>query len=717
MSIKLSEILEIYKQEDLDSLLKAKFNYDLNENNLTDSMIQKNWRFVGDNVSNASSIDILRDGEKGVVERISNAIDAVLEKQKELHNIKSAKDADVIIKKAFPKFFERKRAILSNEKEKNISSLDASDQVILAINSSRKSNKPTFDIIDRGTGLRGEEFPTTILSLHGGNKISLDKSYLIGSFGQGGSTSLSFAESTIIISKIDGKYFFTAIKRVNLKNYKNHAYVYLVEDSKIMELDKDVSSSTEEYINVFLEGDSGTLVRMIETDIDKKYRDNDITKPTMFSDYLNTELFNVPLPVKVIENRMEYKDNFRKQNRYAYGSKLKLETWKYKREEFSGRIEIEHKGNYYKLDYFAILPDDENIWGSDAECKKIYNQLNVHNRPIIYTVNGQYINGERFLRLKNVGLTFLEYRLLVVIDLDILGSEKYNFFTPDRSQIKNTDITKGFIEKVVDVLAKEEKLINLNEIIGRKSLSTAINEELLYDIARNVSDLYNKYLRPQNTVKRTGGGHASLNFEEVYYDELQCLEILTKKSEYKRDEEITIVLKTGANRAINTKSAIYGFLNNRNLFATRTSFANGRIYYTLSNLKPGVYNIYFETFEDNMKSNEHSFTVLKEKSASKDVVSTNTLPLKINEVNEKEIICDVAKTKEGITVSLCLDHDEMSEVYGYRNGSQIDELKLSLIKPIVLFALFMGEKYDEIDSADDKNKLIVSLAKTTSPLD
>ena len=150
------------------------------------------------------------------------------------------------------------------------------------------------------------------------------------------------------------------------------------------------------------------------------------------------------------------------------------------------------------------MPDDENIWGSDAECKKIYNQLNVHNRPIIYTVNGQYINGERFLRLKNVGLTFLEYRLLVVIDLDILGSEKYNFFTPDRSQIKNTDITKGFIEKVVDVLAKEEKLINLNEIIGRKSLSTAINEELLYDIARNVSDLYNKYLRPQNTVKRTG---------------------------------------------------------------------------------------------------------------------------------------------------------------------------------------------------------------------
>ena len=34
-----------------------------------------------------------------------------------------------------------------------------------------------------------------------------------------------------------------------------------------MELDKDASSSTEEYINVFLKGIQ--LVRMIETDIDK----------------------------------------------------------------------------------------------------------------------------------------------------------------------------------------------------------------------------------------------------------------------------------------------------------------------------------------------------------------------------------------------------------------------------------------------------------------
>lgn len=718
MRINLSEILEIYKQEDLDLFLKSNFAYDLTENNLTDDMISEKWKFVGDNKSNASSIDILKNGEKGVIERISNGIDAVLEKQKQLHGIRSSRDSNSIISKAFPKFYERRKEILSGKKNKKIYAFEASDQVILAINSSRKSNKPTFDIIDRGTGIHGDDFASTILSLHGGNKIHLDKSYLIGAFGQGGSTSLSFAESTIIISKLNNKYFFTIVKRVNLRDYKNHCYVYLVNDKKIIELYDDIETSTEEYLNIFLKSDSGTLVRMIETDVAKKYRDNDITKPTMFSDYLNTELFNVPLPIKVIENRIEYKGNVHAQNRYSYGSKIKLQTWKYKREEFSGTIEIEHKNNIYNIDYFAILPDDEDKWGSDSECKKIYSQLNVHNRPIIYTVNGQYINGERFLKLKNAGLTFLEHRLFVVIDLDILGAEKYKFFTPDRSQIKDTDITSGFIDKVINVLAKEDRLIRLNEIIGQKSLSSKIDSELIDNIARNVSNLYNRYLKAGGFIKRGGGGHPTPNVEDIYYDEIQCLEITTKKDQFKIDEEITIILKTNANKVVNQNAPIYTFLNGKYHYPTRTSFLNGRIIFTFSRLKPDNYNIFFELFDEiHLKSNEHNFIVTREKSTNKNTTSTQNLPLKINLVDEKEVICDVAKTKDEIIVSLCLDHDEMLEVYRYRNSAQIDALKSSLIEPIVLFALFMDESYDNIENVNEKNKLIVSFAKTKAALE
>lgn len=717
MGIKLSELLSIYKQDDLDTFLEKNFTYNLNEKGITDSMIFSNWKFVGDNFSNASSIDILRNGEKGVIERISNGIDAVLENKKETLSIKSARNADVIVSKAFPKYYSLKEKILEGHDNNGIHASDADSQIILAINSSQKSNKPTFDIIDKGTGIHGDDFATTILSLQGGNKIKLEKSYLIGSFGQGGSTSLSFAESTIIISKHSGKYFYTIVKAVNLKDYKNHTYVYLANKGQIMELHEDDFEYDDEYINSFINSKSGTLVRMIETDVAKKYRDNDITKPTMFSDYINTELFNVSLPIKIIENRIEYKANVHAQNRNAFGSKMKLHTWKYKRSEFSGTIEIEHKNKVYNLEYYAILPTEEDKWGNDSECRKIYNQFNVHNRPIIYTVNGQYINGESFIRVKNAGLNFLEYRLLVVIDLDILGSEKYNFFTPDRDRIKNTDITSGFVDKVINVLAKEERLIQLNEIIGQKSLSSKVDSELVENISKNVRDIYRRYLRSSGIVKRSGLGTPMIEEENVYYDEIKTLEIITKKNEYKIDEQVTIVLKTDANKVVNQAAEIYGFINDKNIFPNKTSFMNGRIYYTFHKLRAGDYNIRFEIFDkDSKKSNIHNFTVLPEKSESKSEVKSNSLNIKINLVEEKELICDLAKTEEEIIVSLCLDHDEMLDVYGYRSNAQIDELKSALIEPIVLFALFLEESYDEIDDVDKKNKIIVSFAKTRAAL-
>lgn len=59
------------------------------------------------------------------------------------------------------------------------------------------------------------------------------------------------------------------------------------------------------------------------------------------------------------------------------------------------------------------------------------------------------ITTERFTKLNNAGLNFLKYRLLVTINLDVLGTEKYKFFTSNRSQIKNIDLTRGFLDKVI----------------------------------------------------------------------------------------------------------------------------------------------------------------------------------------------------------------------------------------------------------------------------
>ena len=78
----LNKILNIYKASDVDSLIKELTGHTLEEKNLNYNDIALNWKFLGNNSSNGSSVNILKHGEKGLIERITNAIDAVIEKQK-----------------------------------------------------------------------------------------------------------------------------------------------------------------------------------------------------------------------------------------------------------------------------------------------------------------------------------------------------------------------------------------------------------------------------------------------------------------------------------------------------------------------------------------------------------------------------------------------------------------------------------------------------------
>ena len=78
--IKVDELINIYKSVDLNKFLKKYTGLTLEENNLTLFKIQSQWKFLGNNSSNASAVGILTNGEKGLIERITNAIDAVIEK-------------------------------------------------------------------------------------------------------------------------------------------------------------------------------------------------------------------------------------------------------------------------------------------------------------------------------------------------------------------------------------------------------------------------------------------------------------------------------------------------------------------------------------------------------------------------------------------------------------------------------------------------------------
>ena len=173
----LHQLLELQNFSSVSAFIKEHFNIDIKKRELKYEDIYKWFSFVGENESNASTIDLLQTGEKGLVERITNAIDAVFEKDKIESDVIYPKTSEDIIKAAYPEYYKKTYKHILKNKRKGRQVYDAAEKVIVVALDGEKPHLPTFDVVDFGTGIKGSEFIDTILSLQGGNKIKENKNY------------------------------------------------------------------------------------------------------------------------------------------------------------------------------------------------------------------------------------------------------------------------------------------------------------------------------------------------------------------------------------------------------------------------------------------------------------------------------------------------------------------------------------------------------------
>lgn len=269
------------------------------------------WRLVGDRI-NYPTVHMASSPISAAIERITNAIDAQLESvalfsPEIVEDCKSPRD---LVEKKYRieggyltslKPTGPKRKQLVEESGVSITLRDGNTQ-----------GTPTIDVTDNGIGVAKKEFPKTLLSLNERNKIN--KWYLMGRFGQGGSTTLRFSEYTVMISRrrhpnsgLDKQISFTIIKyREAKEGEKDGQYVYLVNQT-----DKLPYSIPAKGMGF----DGGTLVRHINYEVGKKY----------FLDvygHLETYLFDPVLPFWLREER-SWETN-RGQGRRIFGSRDRL---------------------------------------------------------------------------------------------------------------------------------------------------------------------------------------------------------------------------------------------------------------------------------------------------------------------------------------------------------------------------------------------------------
>jgi hypothetical protein len=448
------------------------------------------WLPVGGRGNNQSTINMGTDPAAGLVERITNSIDAVLDL--EWHEQGCPTDIDSP-RLAAQKWFGIQEGKLRNIKDasgKNIQELGK--RISVTLKDSEREDFPTVEIRDYGTGIKGEDFAKTILSLNDNNKI--DKLHQMGAYGQGGSTALSFNTFTIIISRPNkilkkGNSVSFTIVRFNdggVGQKKLGWYEYCVSDK-------------HQPLSIDLPEDKfkpGTLVRHIGMDIGK-YKAK-LTGPTSSLWYLvHHYMFDTVLPFTITGERESDLTKGKKENRIVLGNNRRLtlgggderELTQYKND-----ASLTFKDGKVTIYWWVLTIEGEKPW----DRIKNYTQA---SQPIIITFNGQkqghLLNSIIKTELK---LPFLEKYLVVQIECDQMDNEsKRQLFSSTRENTRDTSIKKELERLLIDTLEADDELKRLDKERRDRYLQKD-ETEAMDKLKKRLASRINHYL------KATGGG-------------------------------------------------------------------------------------------------------------------------------------------------------------------------------------------------------------------
>lgn len=410
------------------------------------------WKPVGDNDNNLAIINLGSDPAAGVVERITNAFDAVLE----MEWLQRGQPAHLMSPRAaVAEWFGVPDGRLANVTDVRAESFSAlTNRVTVTIRESERADRPTLDVRDTGIGLRAEEFAGSILSLNKSRKLR--KLFLAGAFGQGGSTALAYSPYTIIVSRprstsgsAGGRprlnpVAFTIVRfnAGDTRTDKHGLYEYMVDHSTGHPM------TFEAPQRAF---DRGTLVRHVAMDLGK-YK-SILTAPTGSLWYLvHNYLFDPVLPFRIEEARP---NSVQGAKRTVAGNYRLLTQGEHT--EYHRSAALTFRDGTVTITWWVLSAD-----GEDARNR--ITQYTQPSKPIVVTYNGQKQGDFPNTIIKNdLRLPYLERYLVVHVDCDKLDNEsRRQLFPTTREALRESAIGDDLRRLVIDTLSGDAELQRLD---------------------------------------------------------------------------------------------------------------------------------------------------------------------------------------------------------------------------------------------------------------
>lgn len=421
------------------------------------------WRPVGDRENNSGTIDIGSDPGLALIERVTNAIDAVIEKAALQTPIQEMRSIPSTPRQAVERWLNVEGGRIRNLSTTARQRLADNVVVSLLPGTAGRAN-PTISIRDRGIGLSARQVPLSILSLNESNKIS--KPYLAGAYGQGGSTTFSFSPyGTLIVSRRDPALpsdepdevavTYVRFRDLDPQVNKNGRYEYLVDSSNQV-----ATIGAPKLANFF----PGTLVLHFNYDFSKY--SSAMTQPTGSLWWLlQNALFDPVLPVWAEDHRSDLTKKDAPERRSITGNHTRLWTDRKSRMEHAHSVQIivPHEDGHSRVTahyWVAAMPDSE----SSKKARPIEAYVDPY-RPVSYTFFGQAHGSEdqRFIR-DRLQLPYLDRYLIVQIELDHLAAAaRRKLLSTTRDRLKESQLYIELRERLAHALAEDDDLVRLNE--------------------------------------------------------------------------------------------------------------------------------------------------------------------------------------------------------------------------------------------------------------
>lgn len=445
------------------------------------------WVPVGHKANNSGVINVATDPGRSLVERLTNAIDGVLEREHETHggkpDCRSPREAAStwlgIPAEGLSALTPRQRQIHA-------------DNVVIGVTpgEDRKESR-TIEVRDYGIGITPERMPDTILSLNESNKWQ--KHYLAGTFGQGGSSTFASSTYTLIASRYNDHPVvgFTVVKYLDLPAdlFKTGHYVYLVLNNALLQAEpasKDFSRGTQvKHFGYDLSAYASPL------------------GPNSLYGLLNQTLFDPILPVWLSTRVHNYR-------RVIKGSRNALNGAIDEGDEESRGPKLSHNVCMFYVTLGEFGQIGVEYWVLERPTKEAKRPTAAFvnpNKPIILTINGQ--NQEEMTNLlvrKESELPYLTQRLICHVDCNILKPEtKRALFSSTREGARRGIIHDLIQKEIVRILRSDDELSRLNEE-ARKQGAQEMDQNAVQQMRKEVA----RILQLQGiNVGEAGGTEAS----------------------------------------------------------------------------------------------------------------------------------------------------------------------------------------------------------------